>query len=84
MRCFRVFSKLVLLFLLIGITTALLENSFPNSVQEFSGDGSGENCSFSLEREVGSIALDCIRSVVNCWLPTAAVAGDCKGDVQGD
>lgn len=83
MRVFRIFTKLILLFLLVGIVTALFENSIPASVQEFWNECQESSVS-SHQRDFGSIAIDCINLALDCCLPTPAFAGDLEGDVQGD
>lgn len=80
MKIFCVFTKLVLLFLLVGIATTLLENSFPNSAQELSADTSREDSHFSLQRDSGSIPLYWIHSVLSSCFSAPAFAGDLQGD----
>lgn len=83
MRGFRIFTKLILLFLLVGIATTLFENSIPTSVQGF-WSKCQESSTSSHKRDFGSIAIDCINLALDCCLSTPAFAGDLEGDVQGD
>lgn len=84
MKGFGFLTKLVLFFLLAGIATTLFESSFLGSVQEPLAVNSREDSPFSFETDLGTITLHSIHSVIRCFCPGSACAGDLEGDVQGD